>query len=126
MKRILLAEDEEILRMLITDTLEDEDYQVDEACDGQEALDLLQDGKYDLIVLDYMMPLYSGLEVILKIMQGGINRDVPIMMLSAKSQLSEQEQVIAAGADYFMAKPFSPLELLGKVRDILHEKNTIQ
>ncbi|MGV2940600.1 response regulator transcription factor [Mesobacillus sp. LC4] len=126
MKRILLAEDEEILRMLITDTLEDEDYQVDEACDGQEALDLLQDGKYDLIVLDYMMPLYSGLEVILKIKQGGINRDVPIMMLSAKSQLSEQEQVIAAGADYFMAKPFSPLELLGKVRDILHEKNTIQ
>ena len=126
MKRILLAEDEEILRMLITDTLEDEDYQVVEAGDGQEALELLKDGKYDLIVLDYMMPLYSGLEVIVKIRQGGINSDVPIMMLSAKSQLSEQEQVLAAGADYFMAKPFSPLELLGKVRDILNEKNTIQ
>ncbi|MEW8969925.1 response regulator transcription factor [Mesobacillus jeotgali] len=126
MKRILLAEDEEILRMLITDTLEDEDFQVVEAGDGQEALDLLKDGKYDLIVLDYMMPVYSGLEVIVKIRQEGINKDVPIMMLSAKSQLSEQEQVIAAGADYFMAKPFSPLELLGKVRDILNEKNTIQ
>jgi DNA-binding response OmpR family regulator len=126
MKRILLAEDEEILRMLITDTLAEEDYQVVEAGDGQEALVLLKDGKYDLIVLDYMMPVYSGLEVIVKIRQGGINSNVPILMLSAKSQLSEQEQVIAAGADYFMAKPFSPLELLGKVRDILNGKNTIQ
>lgn len=126
MKRILLAEDEEILRMLITDTLEDEDYQVVEAGDGQEALDLLKDGKYDLVVLDYMMPVYSGLEVIVEIRQGGINKDVPVLMLSAKSQLLEQEQVIAAGADYFMAKPFSPLELLGKVRDILNEKNKIQ
>lgn len=126
MKRILLAEDEEILRMLITDTLEEEDYQVDEAGDGQEALDFLNVEKYDLIVLDYMMPAYSGLEVIVKIRQEGINKDVPIMMLSAKSQLSEQEKAFAAGADYFMAKPFSPLELLGKVRDILNEKNTIK
>lgn len=126
MKRILLAEDEEILRMLIIDTLEEEDYQVDEAEDGQEALDFLKNEKYDLVVLDYMMPAYSGLEVIVKIRQEGINKDVPIMMLSAKSQLSEQEKAIAAGADHFMAKPFSPLELLRKVRDILHEKNTIQ
>ncbi|CAM3783121.1 response regulator transcription factor [Mesobacillus thioparans] len=126
MKRILLAEDEEILRMLIMDTLEEEDYQVVEACDGQEALSFLKNGKYDLIVLDYMMPVYSGLEIIVKIRQNGINKDVPIMMLSAKSQLSEQEQVMAAGADYFMAKPFSPLELLGKVRDILNEQNKIQ
>lgn len=126
MKRILLAEDEEVLRMLIIDTLEDEDYQVDEARDGQEALRFLESEKYDLILLDYMMPAYSGVEVIGRIRQGGINREVPIMMLSAKSQISEQEKAIASGADHFMAKPFSPLELLGRVRDILDEKNTIR
>nr|WP_274609502.1 response regulator [Mesobacillus boroniphilus] len=122
----MLAEDEEILRMLIVDTLEDENYQVDEAADGQEALSFLNDEKYDLVVIDYMMPSYSGLEVIEKVRQGGKNIDVPILMLSAKSQLLEQEKAIGAGADFFIAKPFSPLELLGKVRDILSEKNTIQ
>ncbi|MCM3662817.1 response regulator transcription factor [Mesobacillus subterraneus] len=126
MKRILLAEDDEILRMLIVDTLEDEDCQVDEAVDGLEALGLLQEGQYDLVIIDYMMPAYSGLEVIEQVRQEGINTNVAILMLSAKSQLSEQEKAIGAGADYFIAKPFSPLELLDKVRDILDEKNKIQ
>ncbi|WLR54042.1 response regulator transcription factor [Mesobacillus subterraneus] len=125
MKRILLAEDEEILRMLINDTLEDEDYQVDEAADGQEALGFLEQQQYELLIIDYMMPIYSGVEVIAKVRQSGKNMNVPILMLSAKSQLTEQEKAMAAGADYFMAKPFSPLDLLGKVREILHDKNTI-
>nr|WP_285856880.1 response regulator [Mesobacillus subterraneus] len=122
----MLAEDDEILRMLIVDTLEDEDCQVDEAVDGLEALGLLQEGQYDLVIIDYMMPAYSGLEVIEQVRQEGINTNVAILMLSAKSQLSEQEKAIGAGADYFIAKPFSPLELLDKVRDILDEKNKIQ
>jgi DNA-binding response OmpR family regulator len=125
-KRILLAEDDEILRMLIGDTLEDEDYQVDEAQDGLEALKFLQEVKYDLVIIDYMMPAYSGLEVIEQVRQEGINTNVAILMLSAKSQLSEQEKAIGAGADYFIAKPFSPLGLLDKVRDILDEKNEIK
>lgn len=126
MKKILLAEDEEILRMLIVDTLEDEDFQVDEAGDGQEALTFLEQQQYELLIIDYMMPIYSGVEVIAKVRQGGTNKNVPILMLSAKSQLTEQEKAMAAGADYFMAKPFSPYDLLEKVREILHEKNTIQ
>lgn len=125
MKRILLAEDEEILRMLIVDTLEEEECQVDEAADGQEALAFLEQQQYELLIIDYMMPIYSGVEVIAKIRQGGINKSVPILMLSAKSQLTEQEKALAAGADYFMAKPFSPLDLLEKVREIVHEKTTI-
>lgn len=126
MKRILLAEDEEILRMLIVDTLEEEECQVDEAADGQEALAFLEQQQYELLIIDYMMPFYSGVEVIAKIRQGGINKNVPILMLSAKSQLTEQEKALAAGADYFMAKPFSPFDLLEKVREIFHEKTTIQ
>ena len=123
MKRILLAEDEEVLRMLIVDTLEDEDYQVDEAADGKEALDFMINNKYDLVILDYMMPVYSGLEVIKQIRSAeeeGPNK-VKILMLSAKSQQYEQERIFEAGADYFMSKPFSPIKLLEKIEEILDE-----
>lgn len=119
LKRILLAEDEEILRMLVVDTLEEEDFQVDEATDGQEAVDLFQKNKYDLLILDYMMPIMTGLEVIEKVRT--VNQTIKILMLSAKSQQYEQEKVLAAGADYFMAKPFSPMQLLEKVEEILDE-----
>ncbi|MFS0634691.1 response regulator transcription factor [Mesobacillus foraminis] len=118
--RILLAEDEEILRMLIMDTLEDEDYVVDEAADGQEAMEFLKINVYDLVILDYMMPVMTGIEVIQNIRREGHNKDAKIMMLSAKSQQHEQDKVLKAGANYFMAKPFSPLELLDKVNGILH------
>ena len=66
MNRILLAEDEEVLRMLIVDTLEDEDYMIDEAADGGEAMELFQNNHYDLVILDYMMPVYTGLELLKK------------------------------------------------------------
>lgn len=121
MNRILLVEDEEILRMLVVDTLEDEGYEIDEAADGQEALDLFQEHTYDLVIIDYMMPVFTGLEVIEKIRASSRNQDVKILMLSAKSQQFEQDRVLAAGADYFMAKPFSPLNLLKKVEEILDE-----
>jgi len=121
MKRILIAEDEEILRMLIMDTLEEEDYAVDEAPDGEEALELLQKNQYDLLILDYMMPIVTGIEVIKKIRQDMKDYQQKILMLSAKSQSFEQEKVLNAGADYFMAKPFSPLALLAKVKEIFNE-----
>ena len=119
MKRILLAEDEEVLRMLVVDTLEENDYQVDEAADGIEAVQLFDENTYDLLVLDFMMPGLTGLEVIHHVRQK--NKEIKILMLSAKSQQYEQEKVIEAGANYFMAKPFSPLELKIKVEDILNE-----
>lgn len=121
MSRILLAEDEEVLRMLIIDTLEDEEYEVDEAADGKEALDYLQSNEYDLVILDYMMPVFTGLEIIEKLRGGDQTFQGKIMMLSAKSQTYEQEKIIQAGADYFMAKPFSPLKLVEKIEEILNE-----
>lgn len=121
MKRILLAEDEAVLRMLIVDTLEDEDIIVDEAADGQEALDYLKKVKYDLVILDYMMPVYTGLELIEKIKAGETLGHSKILMLSAKSQAYEQERILLAGADYFMEKPFSPLKLLEKIEEIVNE-----
>lgn len=123
MNRILLAEDDEILTMLIVDTLEDESWQVDEARDGRGALKMLDVHKYDLLIIDYMMPIFSGVEVIEQVRRGGLNQEVAIMMLSAKSQVAEQQKALDAGANFFFQKPFSPLQLVDKVREILNEKN---
>lgn len=120
MTKILLAEDEEILRMLIVDTFEEKDYYIDEAEDGEEALSYLERNQYDLIILDYMMPVYTGLEVIEKVKLNTINKNTKILMLSAKNQQFEQERVLGAGAEYFMSKPFSPSQLLEKVEEILN------
>ena len=122
MKRILLAEDEEVLRMLVVDTLEDEDYIIDEAANGGEAMELFQNHSYDLVILDYMMPVYTGLEVIKQIRNTETEKHSKILMLSAKNQTYEQEQILQTGADYFMAKPFSPMKLLELVEDITNGK----
>ena len=119
MTRILLAEDEDVLRMLIVDTLEDEGFQIDEATDGEEAVELAQLSKYDLILLDYMMPGKTGLEVIQTIRENEMNKQTNVMMLTAKSQQSDQKAAMDAGANYFFTKPFSPMELAEKVREIV-------
>ncbi len=118
---ILLAEDEAVLRMLVTDTLEDDGHRVDVACDGEEALALVRAGDYDLIILDYMMPKLTGLEVIVQVRQMPDKRTAKILMLSAKSQQSEQAKIREAGADDFIPKPFSPLELAKRVKELCHE-----
>ncbi|MFN7252695.1 MAG: response regulator [Anaerobacillus sp.] len=120
MKRILLAEDEEILRMLIVDTLEDDGYEIDEASDGLEALQYISDNDYDLVLIDYMMPGLTGLEVIEKVRSLPTKQHVKIMMLTAKSQQKDEERAKLAGANYFLAKPFSPVKLAELVGEILH------
>ncbi|MGP1908562.1 response regulator transcription factor [Metabacillus sp. JX24] len=119
MARILLAEDEEVLRMLITDTLEDLGHQIDEASDGEEAYRLIQQHEYELIILDYMMPVYTGMELIKKIKKHPKQSGAKVIMLSAKSQAADQQSVLKAGADEFVSKPFSPLMLMDKVEEIL-------
>ena len=94
-------------------------YTIDEACDGEEAYDLIKKNSYDLIILDFMMPVYSGLELIEMIRKD--QNKTKIMMLSAKSQTSDQQKVLDAGADYFMSKPFSPLQLVDRIEEILSE-----
>jgi len=119
MAKILLVEDEEVLRMLVTDTLEDEGYEVDEAVDGGEAYEKIQETSYDLLLVDYMMPVLTGLELIHKIRQEG--NKVKIIMLSAKSQTADQQKVKDAGADGFVSKPFSPIELTERIGEMLRE-----
>ncbi|MBN8250974.1 response regulator [Priestia flexa] len=121
MAKILLAEDEAVLRMLIVDTLEDEGHEVVEAQDGQEAVEYAQREDFDLLIVDYMMPVFTGLEVIQKLKAINSEKYKNILVLSAKSQLADQSRVIDAGATHFMSKPFSPLALAEKVEDILNE-----
>ncbi|WP_046174311.1 response regulator transcription factor [Domibacillus indicus] len=116
MKKILVADDEDILRMLIVDTLED-DFDITEAEDGQEALNCARTQTYDLIILDYMMPHLTGMEVLETIRKDG--NSTPVLMLTAKAQEADRELAMSHGADYFMAKPFSPMELLSLVETIL-------
>jgi CheY-like chemotaxis protein len=116
MKKILVADDEDILRILITDTLED-DFVVEEAEDGKEALEKIRANDYDLIVLDYMMPYLTGMEVLEEVRKD--QNDTKVLMLTAKAQDADREKAILKGADYFMSKPFSPMELLALVEDIL-------
>ncbi|MGE6754426.1 response regulator transcription factor [Rossellomorea sp. NPDC071047] len=123
MARILIAEDEEVLRMLMVDTLEDEGHELHEAADGQEAINQIMENDYDLILLDYMMPLFTGLEVIEKVRNAPEKSDVKIMMVSAKSQQTDKDLVLKSGADYFIAKPYSPLELVHRIEEILNEEN---
>lgn len=116
MKKILVAEDEEILRMLLCDTLED-DYDVVEAENGLVAVQCIQNESFDLLVIDYMMPYYTGIEVIEQVRAKGIT--TPILMLTAKTQEPDRQRALDAGADYFMAKPFRPMELLEFIHSIV-------
>ncbi|MGE7022065.1 response regulator transcription factor [Solibacillus cecembensis] len=119
MKKILVVDDEEILRMLICDTLEDLGFEIDEAEDGVEAIQKLNAQAYDLIILDYMMPNLTGVEVIEQL-EVDVKNNTPILMLTAKAQEADRQVVLDKGAHYFMSKPFSPVELMGLVEEILN------
>ncbi len=116
MKKILVADDEDILRILIADTLED-DFDIEEAEDGKEALEKIRANDYDLVILDYMMPYLTGLEVLEQVRND--QNETQVLMLTAKAQDADREQAIQKGANYFMSKPFSPMELLKLVEKIL-------
>ncbi|MEK3758951.1 response regulator [Paenibacillus sp. FSL R7-0337] len=121
-QKVLIVDDEEVLRMLIEDTLEDlENVEVHTAENGGEALARLAAEPYDLVILDYMMPVMTGIEVLCEL-DGELKSRTPIMMLTAKAQEMDRNRAREAGARYFMPKPFSPMELLQLVEDILSEK----
>lgn len=116
-KKLLIVDDEDILRMLITDTLEIEGYEIDEAEDGLEGYEKIAAQPYDLIILDYMMPEMTGMDVLEKIKP--LQLQVPIIMLTAKAQQADRDLAYENGASYFMPKPFSPADLLKLVKQIL-------
>jgi len=115
---ILVCDDEAPLRALVRATLED-GYEIVEARDGEEALEAARRVRPDLILLDAMMPGRSGFDVLRALRADAGLASTRIVMLTARVQESDREAAAAGGADRFLAKPFSPLELELLVRDLL-------
>jgi two-component system alkaline phosphatase synthesis response regulator PhoP len=115
--RILLVEDEPGLVLTISDLLASEGYEVTAAGDGETAVAKAADGRFDLIVLDVMLPKKSGFEVCRDVRQRGI--DAAILMLTAKTQVVDRVVGLKLGADDYLAKPFDPAELLARIEALL-------
>ncbi len=128
-KRILIAEDENHIRRLVRVILSHEDYDFIEAKDGKEALEKVSEEMPDLVVLDYMMPKIDGVEVCAQLKKNALTRRIPVIMLTAKSEMSDKVVGVKAGADDYLTKPFEPRELRIRVRTFLdrekRERNSI-
>lgn len=112
--RLLLAEDEKEMANALTAILKHNNYTVDAVYDGQDALDYLESGLYDAAILDIMMPKMDGLTVLRKVRERGIT--IPILLLTAKSEIDDRVAGLDGGADDYMTKPFDMKELLARVR----------
>ena len=111
--KILLVEDEKLMSMFVEMELNHEGYKVDVAYDGCEALKISQRNDYDLVLLDVMIPGISGIEVCKEIRQSS---QVPIIMLTAKSDISDKVLGLDVGANDYLTKPFAIEELLARIR----------
>lgn len=117
---ILLADDEMSLRFLLTETLADEGYHITEAEDGKKALDNIKSNKYDLIILDYMMPELTGVEVCEWLRNNeNPNQQVPVILLTAKALDKDRDRARTAGVSTYIVKPFSPLQLVDTVQQLI-------
>ena len=114
--KILVVDDEKLLVKGITFNLENEGYQVTAAYDGEAAVELAKKEDFDLIILDLMMPVLSGTEACMKIREFS---DVPIIMLTARSEDADKLMGFACGADDYVTKPFNILELKARIRALL-------
>lgn len=118
--RLLLAEDEKHLSKALVTILQHNNYSVDVVYDGQSAIDYLETGLYDCAILDIMMPKVDGLTV-LKHIRSNNNR-IPIIMLTAKSEIDDRCLGLDLGADDYLTKPFATPELLARIRALTRRK----
>lgn len=117
--RILIVEDESALVEILRYNLEKEGFDVAAATDGEEALTTIEEQRPDLVILDWMLPLVSGLEICRQLRRKGETRDLPIIMLTARGEEADRVRGLEVGADDYVAKPFSPSELVARVRAVL-------
>ena len=117
--RILIADDEPNQLELLTFNLTQAGFSVTKALDGQQALDLVEELRPDMVVLDWMMPQLSGIEVCRALRGAQETRMIPIIMLSARGEEGDKTLGLDVGADDYISKPFSPRELISRVRAVL-------
>ena len=117
--RILVVDDEIDISTVLTVTLRRAGFEVRTANDGLEAIEAIQAEAPDLVILDVMMPRLDGLETLKRIREHGPTTHIPVIMLSAKTQLADKVRGFERGADDYVAKPFEPSEMLVRVQSLL-------
>ena len=122
--KLMLAEDEPGLSRALTAILQHSDYEVDTALDGLTALEYLLANDYDAAILDIMMPGMDGIEVLKRTRESG--KRLPIIMLTAKSEVSDKVEGLDAGANDYLTKPFAAKELLARIRTTLRRLSYAQ
>ena len=118
---VLVCDNEDVLRTLVRATLAGREYEIVEARDGEESLEVARASEPDLIILDLLMPGRSGLEVLEELRSDPNLAGTPVIVMTARAGPSERTAALAAGADRFLAKPFSPRELAAVVGELLAE-----
>lgn len=118
--RLLLAEDEKELSNALVVILKHSNYSVDAVYNGQDALDYITNGDYDGVVLDIMMPKMDGITVLRKLRESG--NSVPVLLLTAKSEIDDRVTGLDSGADDYLTKPFATKELLARIRAMTRRK----
>ena len=122
--RLLLAEDEEALSKALVTILKHNNYAVDAVYDGQQALDYLECGIYDGLILDLMMPKVDGIAVLKTIRRKG--NKIPVLILTAKSEVDDKVFGLDCGADDYLTKPFVTKELLARIRAMTRRQSDLQ
>ncbi len=124
-KTVLVVDDEIHIVHIVAIKLRNNGYEVISADNGAEALELALREKPDIVVTDYQMPIMTGLELVENLRQHDQTKDIPVIMLTARSFAIEQEQQDALQISECLSKPFSPRELLGNIEDILYQKELV-
>ena len=118
--RILIVEDEKALSRVLVKIFEKNYYSVDAVYNGQEALDYIATGNYDIVLMDVMMPVMDGITALKKIRADG--NQIPVLLLTAKSEVDDKVMGLDSGANYYITKPFDTKELLAAVRAITRKE----
>ena len=122
---VLIVEDEAALATMLRYNLEKQGFRVDEAIDGQEALTRIAENQPDLVLLDWMLPQMSGIEVCRQIRRRAITRDLPVIMVSARTEDQDAVRGLNTGADDYITKPFNMEALLARMRALLRRSNAV-
>ncbi len=118
-RKILIVEDEKPIREMVYFVLDSDGYEIIEAVDGKQAADKLAQGSPDLILMDWMLPDVSGLELVRRIKRDEFTREIPIIMLTAKTEERDKITGLDSGADDYITKPFSVKELSARIRAVI-------
>ncbi len=122
---VLVVEDEAALATMLRYNLEKQGFRVEEAADGQEALDRVAESQPDLVLLDWMLPAMSGIEVCRQLRRRSATRDLPVIMVTARTEDQDAVRGLNTGADDYITKPFNIDALLARMRALLRRANAV-